>query len=81
MGTSDKESKLSHFRFGDGRVLERYSNEKGLNRPDGPALVEYRADGTILAQQFWENGVRVDRTPNEPSKQAIKVRSTDHSRS
>lgn len=60
---------FSLFRFGDGRMLEQHKNANGLSRSDGPALVERSADGTIISQEYWEDGVKVDR----PSTQHVKA--------
>ena len=66
-----KNHSLSYFRFGDGRLLEQCANEKGLNRPDGPALIEYDADGRVIVEEFWQNGVRIARSPAKPSKKSV----------
>jgi hypothetical protein len=50
----------SFFRFGDGGVLEQYSNQYGLSRAEGPARVEYRPDGTVRIAEYWKDGRRVD---------------------
>lgn len=60
MDTHSNKYGHSFFRFGDGGVLEQYSNEHGLSRAEGPARVEYRPDGTVRVAEYWKDGRRLE---------------------